>query len=369
MVNFIRRNIWLIVFMLMLLALVAMGSVLVYSMLPEQEEETKVGAILISSKNDQGWSQAHYEGLVTACASVDKELIVVENVQETPESAGPAIESLIDQGCRVIFLTSDGFGDNMLPIVNAHPKVVFYTISNEANADNMTTYYGRMYQMRYLCGMIAGSVTKTNVLGFVAGMDSIQAKRAVNAYLLGARSVNPEAVVKMCFTDTWTGRSEDKKAARFLVKEQGADVLAYHSSFSYTVEAAEEMGVYSIGYISVNEKHSPLFLTAPVFHWDVLYEKILQDCIRGNANSIKYYWWGAPKGLVSLAPYSVLVDKNTRSLVENTMRNYDEGWDVFAGEIRRNDGFLMCRPDERIGDTGLLYHMDWLVEGVEVYEE
>lgn len=368
MLKVIRNNAWSFLFLTLLIGLFTIIMVLMFTLLPKKEAVTNVGAVFIANVDDNGWNESHYVGLKTACEKLDRKLIIYENVNETAEAVKPAIDYLVSHNCKVIFLTSDGFGNNIRSIVESYPDVVFYTISPQADAKNMTTYYGRIYQMRYLTGIIAGNITETNVLGFVAAKNATQVDRGINAYLLGARSVNPDAEVKVIFTDTWTDEEREREAARILIEEENADVMTYHSSKPWAIDVAEEHEIYSIGYISVHADHSVRFLFAPVFNWHILYQALLQNYIRGNVNNESFYWWGVLYNVVGLAPYSPLVDADTRDLIAQKYQQFDDGWDVFSGEIYRNNGILMCRSDERISDRALLYKMNWLVEGVTVYE-
>ena len=144
--------------------------------------------------------------------------------------------------------------------------------------------------------------------------------------------------------------------------------MTFHASHPITIDVAEENGVYSIGYNSVKKQHSEKFLTAVVFEWQPLYEGILADILKGNINNKNAYWWGAQYGVVSLAPYSSEVPESIIPLIDENMEKFRNGWDVYLGEIYRNDGVKMCDEDERISDDALLFKMDWFVEGVEVYE-
>ncbi|MBQ9632537.1 MAG: BMP family ABC transporter substrate-binding protein, partial [Lachnospiraceae bacterium] len=273
------------------------------------------------------------------------------------------------KGCQVIFLTSDGFGSNVEDVIKAYPQIVFYTISPEAEESNATTYYGRLYQARYLAGMAAGMMTRNNVLGFVAAMDNAQVARDVNAFMLGARSVNPDVKLVVRFTGSWFNTAAEHKAAMKLIEKDHADLLAYHTSTSETVGVADEKGVYSIGYNMMEKSYSQLYLGAVVFHWEILYRSILQDFARGSVRGTGYYWWGVSEGAVSWEKESDLLGDDIIQRIEEERKGFDEGNDVFMGEIRRNDGRVMCRKKERMSDDALLRNMNWFVEGVEIEED
>ncbi len=363
----LRDNLWTIIFFLLLFILAVMILVLIYSVQEQnQPEQTAVGGVFIGSVADDGWNQNHYEGLKEACDGLGLSLETAEYVSETSKECRIAVDGLVKKGCRVIFLTSDGFGSNVADVIEDYPDIVFYTISPEASAKNITTYYGRMYQVRYLAGILAGSMTETNVLGFVAAMRNVQVDRDINAYTLGARQVNPDAVVKVRLTGSWFDGQKEREAANALIDEDGADVLTYHSSTADTIGVAEKRGVYSIGYSRMGEHYSDRYLTAVVFHWDVLYEAILQDYLKGSIGKTTPYWWGVTEGAVGIDRFSPLVDEQIIGKLRDVRSGFEEGQDVFLGQIRRDDGKVMCRKDERMSDQALLFDMKWFVEGVEI---
>lgn len=362
----VQTNFWNIVFFLLLLLLVIVTAVLIMSAQPKEGKPTNtVGAVFIGSIEDGGWNQSHYEGLKEACNELGEELVIAEHVAEDLPNCMEAVATLVeDRGCDVVFLTSDGFGSNVKPVVDKYPKVFFYTISPKLKAPNANMYYGRIYQVRYLAGMLAASKTRTNVLGFVAAKRNPQVNRDVNAYLLGARCINPDVVVKVRLTGTWLDEEKEREAAEKLIDEGGADVIAYHSSESTAIEVAEERGVYSVGYGRQAEHHDNLLLTSVVFRWKALYCMIIQDFLGGKTKLDEPYWRGVSDGVVSIGQFSPMNDRETYRRMREVKASYEDGWDVFMGEIRRRDGKVMCRRNERIGDEALLLDMDWFVKGV-----
>ncbi len=365
----VKDHIWDILFFLLLVILSGV-MVLLIAMLRGDEpiKNNIVGGVFIGSIADDGWNESHYKGLKQACDEFGKELRIVEYVSETEKSCRAAVEELAKEGASVIFLTSDGFGNNVKSVIEDYPGIFFYTISPEAELKNVKTYYGRMYQMRYLSGIIAGRMTKTNILGYVAAMDNTQVDRGVNAYLLGARSVNPDVVVKVRMTNAWYDTEKEKEAAQYLIDE-GADILTHHTSTDYTVRVAEKNGVMSIAYNSINGMDSDMILASLLFRWNVLYRAILRDYIRGGAPTGRMYWWGILEEVVTLEDISPLVDEGTLLKIEEERERFDEGYDVFLGKVVRADGQVMCRKEERMGDDALLFGMNWFVKGVEVEEK
>ena len=365
----IKEYRWNIIFFSLLGVLTIIITLLIISF-KEHTQQTKdiVGGVFIGSVKDGGWNESHYNGLSMACEELDIELITEEYVAEETEAVKEAVDDLTEKGATIIFLTSNGYGDNVREVVESYPNISFYTVSSEAYAANENTYFARMYQARYLSGMLAAKYTKTNILGFVAGISSPQVNRGINAFLLGARSVNPEVVVKVRFTDSWLDAEAEKEAARKLVEEDGADVLAYHVSESTTVSVAEDLDVYSVGYSIIYGDYSDKLLCNVDYRWDVLYREMIQDYLKGYVAKSTPYWKGISEGAVAIDRISPIVDENTKNLLLMKYNSIDGIHDVFMDEIYDNEGNLRCNEGERISDGALLFDMNWFVEGVEICE-
>ena len=168
---------------------------------------------------------------------------------------------------------------------------------------NVSTYFGRIYQARYLSGMVAGAMTKNNSLGYVAAYRIPEVVRGINAYTLGAQAVNPNVKVKVVWTKTWFDPTKEKEAAKSLL-ETGCDVIAQHQDTPSAQQAAEEAGKYSIGYNSDMSKFAPnANLTSPVWNWGPYYVKTVKAVMDGTWKS-EAYWGGLEDGIVDLAPIS-----------------------------------------------------------------
>ena len=334
----------------------------------DKAKETIVGAIFIKNVDDGGWNEFHYKGLSYACNLYGLRLEIEENIDETTEAAEPAIERLVDKGCSIIFLTSNRFDKKLNSVIESHPDVEFYTTSPDSEPDNMFTYYGRHYQTRYLAGMLAGRMTKTNVLGFIAGYESNMTTRSINAYALGAKSVNPDAVVKVMYLGSWSDAAKEKECAEKLIKEYGADVITYHASLHSAVDVAEELGVYSIGYNNDGTDYSEKYLGSTNFNWSNLYKTILDDFLTGDMSPGKYYWHGVVFGTVEFTMVSPLISDDIRKEIDDRTEKLINVQDVFFGDIYTNEGEKKCSKGQRISDNALLRKMNWFVEGVEFYE-
>lgn len=335
----------------------------------ESKDSHRIGLILTGKADGDSWNSAHYSGVVSACNELGTELLVKEDVTEGSGRCAEAIHELVDEGAGMIILSSYSYSSEVSDIIDSYPDVAFYAISSEYNAKNSTSYFGRMYQARYLAGIIAGLQTKSNSIGYVAAMSNSEVNRGINAFTLGVKSVNPDAVVYVTWTGTWDDEQKEMSAARSLVMNKSADVLTYHQNQHYTARTADELGVYSIGYNMEAQGLSDKFLTAAVWHWDSLYKRIIGEYVQGQPNSELRRWYGIDSGVVGLSELSPLVNEQARTSVDEAQQRLINGGLIFSGEIYDNNGVLRCKHNETLRDEVLFGRMDWLVEGVEVYSE
>lgn len=332
-------------------------------------ERTRVGLILNGTIDDHSWGQAHYEGMMQCAESLNLEVCYRENVPDD-ERCKEYIEELIDQGCKIIVCNSFGFGEYALEMAGLHRDIYFFHATGVQESDNLATYFGRIYQMRYLSGIVAGLQTETGEIGYVAAYPIPEVNRGINAFTLGVRQVNPDAHVYVEWTQSWTGDAEAEEATEKLLDEHSIDVLTIHTDTNRTLEIAEERGVWCIGYNMDNINLYPnTFLTAPVFEWENFYEPHILECLQGKFAG-KHYWDGAETGIVSLAPLSRNVKPGIQSEVDAAIQKFMSGtFDVFYGPITDTDGYVRVREMECMTDTEMLNAFDWYVEGVVVNGE
>ncbi|MBQ2616650.1 MAG: BMP family ABC transporter substrate-binding protein [Synergistaceae bacterium] len=335
--------------------------------LPETERRIVVGCVLVGARDDKGWNESHSIGLSNACQTYDCGFMAWEWVAESEPTVSAAVRELVNDGANVIFLTSFGYGEYMDEIARKYPHVAFFGISGEGAAKNSTTYFARLYQARYIAGIIAGAESKTGILGYVTSTPNPQVNRSINAYAMGMRVANPKARLIVRFTGSWENKAAELESV-ILLAEKGADVITYHEDRPYAVQEAERLGLMSIGYDAVYEKYSDRFLTAALYNWKVLYEKVLGDYMSGRSNFSNSYWLGFDEGAVDLYPLSPRVSEKTAYLASVEKQRILENRSVFSGVIYDNKGNLRCDKDERISDHELFTGMDWFIEGVEIYE-
>ena len=328
------------------------------------DKQVKAGFIYVGPVGDAGWTWAHDQGrLEMEKADYVAPSTFIESVPEGAESTR-VINGLVRKGHNLIFTTSFGYMDATLDVAARNKDVVFMHCSGYKSAENVGTYFGRMYEPRYLSGIIAGKMTKANSIGYVAAFPIPEVIRGINAFTLGVRSVNPAATVKVVWTQTWFDPGIERDAADSLL-DVGADVLAMHQDAPATLQAAEARGVYVIGYNSDNRKFAPkAFLTAPIWNWAALYNKTAAEVHNGTWKS-EQIWWGIKQNLVELAPISDRVPAAVQQLVEEKRQAIIAGnLHPFSGPLKDQNGIEKVAAGTNL-DDGALLGMNWFVEGVQ----
>ena len=326
-------------------------------------EATKVGVVLNGKTDDHSWSQSHYEGLEQTAKELNLNIIYEECV--TAETIEGIIEGFVEEGCKIIIANSFEFGDCINQVSKEYPEVYFFHATGVGEGKNLTTYFGRMYQIRYLSGIVAGLQTQTNDIGYVAAFPISEVNRGINAFTLGVRSVNSEAKVYVSWTNSWNDDLAAETATNALLDKHNIDVLAMHTDSVRPLEIAEEKGVMSIGYNVDNSEHYPeTYLTAAVWDWENFYTPNIRKCLQGKIEG-NHYWEGVETGIVSLAPFTDNVNSGTEEIVAREMEKLSSGtYDVFYGPILDNCGNVCVKAGESITDSVMLNEFDWYVEGV-----
>ncbi len=331
---------------------------------PAQEEPFKVGFIYIGPPGDHGWTFEHDEARKFLDENVDGiETIAIDSVPEA--NAGPAIDQLVSQGAKMIFATSFGYGDTVLQKAEQYPDVLFEHATGIARAPNVSTYFVNHWQPAYLLGVLAGHVTKSNKIGYVASFPIPEIVRDVNAYALGAQSVNPDVTVKVVFINTWFDPPTEKQAARSLI-DAGVDALfGITDSPSVLEEAEEHEGVYASTWNSDMRRFGPKsYLSAIVLEWGPYYADRVRQAVAGTWESHDY-WGPMADDVVSLAPYGDSVPQDVRAKVDEMVAGFEDGsFQPFVGPIRDKAGKVRVSEGAEVS-FDLLMTWDWFVEGVE----
>lgn len=329
-------------------------------------DDFKVGFVYIGNPSDGGWSYAHDLGrkeMIQNMGWTEDNTIVFTDVPED-QNVTTAIDSLVKAGAKLIFTTSYGYMDYTLEAANKYTDVTFMHASGYKTADNMGNYFGRIYQGRYLAGIAAGETTKTNQIGYVAAFPIPEVVRGINAFTLGVRSVNPDAVVKVVWTKTWYEPAVEKEAAQSLL-DSGVDVMAQHQDTYEPVAAAEKAGAFSTGYHASMAEHAPNgYLTSPMWNFGPFYTEIA-TAVKNGTWEAKAYWPGIAEGVIEMDEYGASVSDQAKADIKVKQDEIVAGtWDVFTGPIKDQTGAVRVADGEKMTDDQLL-SFDWFVEGVE----
>jgi basic membrane protein A len=347
-----------------LLAVVLGLSLVAASCGSDDGDSTKAAFIYVGPVGDAGWTYSHNQGRLAAAAETGVETAFVETVPEGTADFGNYARDFIDQGFNVIFGTSFGYMDDMEALAEEFPDVVFDHVSGyKANGTNFGNSFGRMYEPRYLSGMVAGSATSSNLIGYVAAFPIPEVIRGINAFTLGVLETNPDAQVEVVWTSTWFDPVVEGDSAQALL-DKGADVIAMHQDSTAAGEKAEAAGARWVAYNSDMSAHAPAaHLTAPVWNWGPRYAEIIGQAIDGTYEG-GYYWGSMADGVVDLAPIASDVDAAVKAAVaERRQQIIDGSFHPFQGPINAQDGSLYVAAGDVL-DDGTMLSMDVFVEGV-----
>lgn len=335
---------------------------------PEAGEPIRVAFVYVGSVNDGGWTQAHDVGRQTVEEQIpEAETAYQENVPDNPADSERVIRGFAEQGFDLIFTTSFGFMDATINVAKDFPETHFVHISGYKTAPNVSTGFGKQEEPRYVCGIISGRMTKSNVIGYVAAFPIPEVIRGINAFTLGARSVNPEVEVRVVWTNTWFNPQLERSAAEALL-DGGADVIAQHQDTPAPQQAAQDRGVYGIGNdFDMSPAAPEAVMTTPVWNWGVYYVDVVRQVQAGTWQS-NQYWGGWQDGVVDLAPIGPMVPADIRQEAEAEAARFRSGektlTDVFTGPIRDQSGAEKVPANVALTDEEILT-MNWFVEGVE----
>ena len=339
-----------------------------------KKEDLKVGVIHIGDPaSGSGYSYTHDVGIQQMQKELglaDAQIIRKNNVNDGDSAAiKQALEECVASGCQIIFGTSWGYMEPMAELAKKYPNVVFsHGTGYTNNGTNMNNYFGRIYQARYLTGIVAGLKTKTNKIGYVAAMGDTNSEvtGGINSFAMGVKSVNPSAEVYVKVTNTWFDVTLEGQAAEALLDE-GCDVIAQHQDTTAPQLAAEKRGCFSIGYNSDMSKDAPKAnLTSAIWNWGVYYTMATKQVMEGKWTNENYFG-GMDDGLVDISPLTALCAEGTQAKVDEVKAKIKDGsFKVFEGEIKDNKGNVKCKAGEIISDADITGNMTWYFENVTV---
>lgn len=339
---------------------------------PIKKEDIKVGVLHITDPAEgSGYTYTHdigIQGMQKSLGLADNQIVRKNNVSDSDEVAiQTAIEELIEDGCNIIFATSWGYMETCKAYADEYPDIIFsHGTGYMSNGTNFNNYFGRIYQARYLSGIAAGLKTETNKIGYVAswGKDNSEVTGGLNAFAMGVYSVNPNAEVYVKTTNSWYDPEGEAAAADALIA-LGADVLSQHCDTPNPMTAAEEAGVFGIGYNSDMSKDAPnAVLTSVVWDWSAYYTKAVKDVIDGTWDGSNYFG-GMAEGLVNIAPLSDLCKDGTKEAIDEAKAKIESGdWDVFWGVIETNDGTTVGEEGKSLDDATITGGINWYFKNV-----
>jgi basic membrane protein A len=311
------------------------------------EGSEAVGFIFVGPKDDFGYNQAAYDGaMAIKDAFPELDVLTAENVPETDEAAR-VMEGMIDKGAKIIFATSYGHLDAAMKVAADHPDVAVVQQGNLIKGDvpaNAGTYFGTVYEPVFLAGMVAGKQTKSNKLGYVYAFPIPQTIANINAFELGALSVNPKAETYTVNTSNWCDPGKQEDAVQSLLNE-GVDVVTQHQDCTATItKAAEKAGIMVVGYHADASSLAPTgWIAGSEWSWADLYEDIVQTALDGDFTDSKYnanFRSGLKDGLNPFvqSKFGASVSQETKDLVEAAAKDIAGSGSPFKGPILSQDG-------------------------------
>jgi len=324
--------------------------------------EDSIGFVYVSPIGDAGWTYQHDLGRLQLERDTGVKTNYVENVAEGAD-AERVIREMAKRGDKVIFATSFGYMNYMLKVSKQFPKTAFVHATGYKMGKNMGIYNARFYEGRYLTGIIAGEMTKTNVLGYVAAFPIPEVLQGINAFIKGARSVNPKAELRVIWVNSWYDPGKERQASMTLMS-QDADVITHHTDSTAVVQAAEERGKYAFGYHSDMSKYgAKAQLTATTHHWGNFYSNTIK-AVKAGTWKPESVWGGYKEGMIKLAPLNPAIPTELQARIENMEKQLADGsLHPFSGPVVDQDGKTRVAAGATMNDSDL-NGMNYYLQGV-----
>lgn len=340
------------------------------------KDKIKVGVIHLSDPAEgSGYTYTHdlgIQGMQQNLGLSDDQIVRKINIPDSDAGATrKAIKECIDEGCNIIFATSWGYMETTAQMAEEYPDVYFsHGTGYMSNGKNFNNYFGRIYQARYLSGIVAGMNTKTNKIGYVAAMgsDNSEVTGGIDAFALGIYSVNPDAKVYVKVTNSWYDPEAEKQAAETLL-DMGCDVITQHCDTSYPQTLAQDRGVYGIGYNSDMSKEAPdACLCSVIWNWSAYYTSAVQSIIDGTWDGSNYYG-GMNENLVGITELADFCAEGTADRVKEAKKRIMSGeLGVFDGVIETNTGDMIGEAGKTLDDATITGAVNWYFKTVNVVE-
>src|SRR3954463_6320327 len=326
--------------------------------------QLKAAWIYVGPHNDGGWSQAHDKGRQDVQQHLGSKVKTTfkENGPEGPQTC-QVIESLVNDGNKIIFATSFGFQQCMVSEAKKHPDVHFEQATGTAQSKNLAEYFGAGEDAIYLSGMAAGAASKKGTIGYVVPFAIPEVIRHANAFALGAQATHPGLKVRLIWTNSWLDLGKEKRAAQNLVAA-GSDVLGQNVDSPATGQFAEGKGVPWVGYDSDAHTFAPKqWLTAAVYNWGPYYLRRVKAAMNNSWKS-GFYYGSIKDGMIGLASYGPKVTAKTKNAIAAKKSAIVSGkFYEFRGPLYDQKGKLRVKKGQKLSVKDL-YAMNWLVKGV-----
>jgi basic membrane protein A and related proteins len=322
-------------------------------------EALKACWVYVGPIGDFGWSYQHHQGLEAVKKEFgDKvETAYAESVAEADSEK--TFERFAREGCKIIYGTSFGFMEPMLKVAAKFPDVKFEHATGYKTTENLGTYNAKFHEGRYVIGQIAAKMSKTGTAGYIVSFPIPEVVAGINAFMLGAQSVNPDFKVKIVWANTWFDPAKEADAAKVLLS-QGADIMVQHTDSTAPLQVAQEAGKFGFGQASDQIKFADKAqLTAIVDNWAPHYIRSVKAVMDGTWKSGQV-WDGMAEGTVAMAPYTNLPDDVAKMAADTAAAIAAGTLKPFGGKITKQDGTVVETVDD-----GMILGMNWYVKGVD----
>jgi basic membrane lipoprotein Med (substrate-binding protein (PBP1-ABC) superfamily) len=338
----------------------------------KRSEKLKVGFAHVNDTKSSSWVYSHELGRMHLDHVLNKSVETV-TVTRLPESieAAPALQKMIDEGCRIIFTTSPSLINATLKVAMENPEVNLLNCSAVHSFKHVNTYFGRIHEPRFLSGLVAGVMTRTGKLGYIAPFPVSDVLSGINAFTLGARMIRPDIQVYLEWMQTWDYNSATPQCTN-RIAQQGVDIICHHNTLANR-QFSREYGVYTIRQDENGCYVPEKYLAVPVWNWGIFYEKYIRSILVGgtrlghdsaSTGRVRNYWWGMDSGLLDFFYARNHIPVETQKLIEFFKSGImSRSFRVFTGPIRDREGRLMVEEDEILEHPQILM-MNWIIEGV-----
>lgn len=338
----------------------------------KRNDKLKVGFAHANDAKSSSWVYSHELGRMHL-EHVLGESVETVSVTKLPQSieAAEALQRMVDDGCRIIFTTSPPLLNASLKVAMENPEINILNCSAMHSFKHVNTYFGRIHEPRFLCGIVAGVMTRAGKLGYLAPYPVNDVLNGINAFTMGARMINPGIQVYVEWMQTWDYGMVTQELTRRLV-DKGADVISHHNTLANR-QFSREYGLYTVKKDDNGDYVPEKYLAVPVWNWGIFYEKYIRSVLVGgmklgldtvSSGRMRNYWWGMDSGLLDFFYAKTHIPLETIKLIEMIKTAIvSHSFNIFSGPIYDREKRLVVEEEEVLDHERILL-MDWLVEGV-----